>query len=279
MGTGRATGVIPIDDISLAGHGRGNVPVRRMRMGLGTWVVIEASGCSADCALQGLEAAFARVRHVEDRMHPQRDGSDLLRLRQAPAGKAVAIDPSTWVVLTFARQLFELSRGVFDPCLPHSAGRLCDLELSTDADAPWARARATLNIDCGGIAKGYAVDCALDALRAAGCTAGLVNAGGDLRVYGAQPQTLLLRRADGSYVPCQLHEAALAVSDLDAANRPSEHRGYYVRGASWEGGPKRYAAVRAPVAMVADALTKCVVLCAPPLAQAVVQALSAEILA
>jgi hypothetical protein len=97
-------------------------------------------------------------------------------------------------------------------------------------------------------------------------------------VYGPHRQTLLLRRADGGYVPCELHEAALAVSDLDAANRPAEHRGYYVREPA-AGGARRYAAVRAPEAMVADALTKCVVLCPPPLAQAVVQRLSAEILA
>jgi FAD:protein FMN transferase len=272
------TGVTPMVRDIPSRHGPGSIPVRRMRMGLGTWVVIEASGCTADCALQGLEGAFARIRAVEERMHPEREGSDLLRLRQAPAGTAVAIDHSTWVVLRFARQLFGLSRGVFDPCLPHSAGRLCDLELSPDAHTPWACAHAPLTIDCGGIAKGYAVDCALETLRAAGCTSGLVNAGGDLRVYGPQPQTLLLRRADGSYVPCELHEAALAVSDLDAVHRPAEHRGYYVRDSAMAAG-KRYAAVRAPEAMVADALTKCVVLCAPPLAETVVQELAAEILA
>jgi thiamine biosynthesis lipoprotein len=249
-----------------------------MRMGLGTWVVIEAGGCTASCALEGLEAAFAQVRHVEGRMHPEREGSDLLRLRHAPAGSTVAIDPSTWAVLNFAQRLFALSAGVFDPCLPHSVGRLCDLELSPDAHAPWARAHAPVNIDCGGIAKGYAVDQALQALRRAGCTSGLVNAGGDLRVYGPHPQTVLLRRADGSYTPCELHEAALAVSDLDAAHRPAEHRGYYVR-ESVAPGIRRYAAVRAAEAMVADALTKCVVLCAPMLARAVVQELCAEVLA
>jgi FAD:protein FMN transferase len=272
-----ATGAIATPRDTPAAGGGGNVPVRRMRMGLGTWVVIEARGRSA-AGTQGLEAAFARIRHVEERMHPERAGSDLLRLRQASAGNAVAIDPATWTVLDFAQQLFELSGGVFDPCLPHSAGRLCDLELSPAADTPWARAHALLHIDCGGIAKGYAVDCALAALRAAGCTSGLVNAGGDLRVFGPQRETLLLRRADGSYVPCELHEAALAVSDLDAANRPGEHRGYYLRAAS-PAAARRYAAVRAPEAMVADALTKCVVLCAPPLAQVLVQRLSAEILA
>jgi thiamine biosynthesis lipoprotein len=259
-------------------HGQGEVPVRRMRMGLGTWVVIEARAPSASGALAALEAAYAQIRRIEHCMHPEREGSDLRRLRLAPAGTPVAIDPATWAVLDFAQQLFGLSGGVFDPCLPHSAGQLCELELSPHASDPWARAHQPLDIDCGGIAKGYAVDCALEALRAAGCTAGLVNAGGDLRVYGPQPQTLLLRCADGSYLPCELQEAALAVSDLDATHRPAEHRGYYVR----EGGAtatRRYAAVRARQAMVADALTKCVVLCAPSLVQALLQGLCAELLA
>ena len=211
-------------------------------------------------------------------MHPRREGSDLQRLRQAPPGTAVAIEAATWAVLNFARQLFRLSAGVFDPCLPHSAGRLGELELSADARNPWACAHAPLDIDCGGIAKGYAVDSALEALRAAGCSGGLVNAGGDLRVHGRRSQTLLLRCADGSYLPCELREAALAVSDLDAPHRPAEHRGYYVReGAATA--TKRFAAVRAGEAMVADALTKCVLLCAPSVTQGLLQGLSAELVA
>ncbi len=256
----------------------GGVSVCRMRPGLGTWVVVEASAASAACALEALEAAFARIRHVEERMHPEREGSDLQRLHQAPSGTAVTIADSTWTVLTFAQRLYALSGGVFDPCTPHSVGRLCDLELSAQPQASWACAHLPMSIDCGGIAKGYAVDCALQALRLAGCTAGLVNAGGDLRVFGPRPQSVLLRRTDGSYTPCELHEAAVAVSDVDAVHRPAEHRGYYVRD-SGAGAVRRYAAVRAAEAMVADALTKCVVLCAPTQARSVVQGLSAEILA
>jgi len=58
----------------------------------------------------------------------------------------------------------------------------------------------------------------------------------------------------------ELTNAALAVSDLDATERPPEHQGYYNRG----GGattPRRYAAVIAKDATTADALTKCVLLC------------------
>jgi thiamine biosynthesis lipoprotein ApbE len=86
-----------------------------------------------------------------------------------------------------------------------------------------------------------------------------VNAGGDLRLFGARRETILLRYRD-RYQPLVLQNAALAVSDLDESRRPPGHRGYYVRtGAA--GTSRRYAAVQAPDAMTADALTKCVLLC------------------
>jgi FAD:protein FMN transferase len=97
-------------------------------------------------------------------------------------------------------------------------------------------------------------------MRAAGCNAGAVNAGGDLRLFGARRETILLRYRDHGYQPLALQNAAIAVSDLDEPRRPPGHRGYYVRtGAA--GALRRYAAVLAPDAMIADALTKCVLLC------------------
>jgi thiamine biosynthesis lipoprotein len=133
-----------------------------------------------------------------------------------------------------------------------------------------------LALDLGGIAKGYAIDRAIEALRAAGCLSGLVNAGGDLRVYG-RSESVLLRRADGTCVPLTLKDEALAVSDLDAAagRRPAEHRGYYRR--SGETSPtRRYAAVLAPGAAVADALTKCVLLADERCAARALRALGAR---
>jgi hypothetical protein len=67
-----------------------------------------------------------------------------------------------------------------------------------------------------------------------------------------------------------LHNAALAVSDLDATERPQEHQGYYSRVslarrvspcAPVTSTAPRYAAVVAQEAAIADALTKCVLLC------------------
>ena len=45
-----------------------------------------------------------------------------------------------------------------------------------------------MNIDLGGIAKGYAVDRAFELLKGLGYRNLVVNAGGDLRVGGAKPE-------------------------------------------------------------------------------------------
>ena len=47
-----------------------------------------------------------------------------------------------------------------------------------------------VRIDLGGIGKGYAVDRAVDSMRCVGASAGIVNAGGDLRVFGTTAGTL-----------------------------------------------------------------------------------------
>jgi thiamine biosynthesis lipoprotein len=148
-----------------------------------------------------------------------------------------------------------------------------------DEPRPAVIGHAPVALDCGGIAKGYGVDRAIEALRGAGGTAGLVNAGGDVRVFGPLRETVLLRRADGAYRPIELEDAAVAVSDRDARHPPSGHRGYYVRSAAPAPGTPRYAAVRAPAAMTADALTKCALLCSATLCQTLLHELGSESLA
>jgi FAD:protein FMN transferase len=252
------------------------VRLRRMRVAMGTTVVIEAHATSRAQAETALGAAFAALAEVERCLHPSAAGSELGRLNAAPPGTAVPLGRATFEVLRFAQRLHSLSAGVFDPCLPTRAGRLADLQLSGGARLR-AIAHAPLEIDCGGIAKGYAVDAAVTALRGGGCSAGLVNAGGDLRVFGALMERLWLRGATGTLRPLELRDAAVAVSDRDAAQAPAGHRGYYVREGSE--GAQRYAAVRARDAMTADALTKCVLLGAPAPARALLAACGAAVLA
>jgi thiamine biosynthesis lipoprotein len=268
-------------------------PTKRLRIALGTWVAIEAMGSRAEDELAAIEAAYDTIGTVNARMHPTRPGSDLAAINSAPLHMPVEVQPDTWHLLKLAQRLYALTEGVFDPCLPSHPGRLVDVEVgSEDEEEPTVICHAPVRIDLGGIAKGHAIDRAIATLSAFGCESGLVNAGGDLKVFGNRKETVLLRRG-AVFQPLTLESAALAVSDLDATERPEEHQGYYRRvgigrigigrvgpgrvtpGPSLSATP-RYAAVLAQEAAVADALTKCVLLCPPEITARLLLELEAQ---
>ncbi|HYM29036.1 MAG TPA: FAD:protein FMN transferase [Steroidobacteraceae bacterium] len=248
---------------------------QRLRVGLGTYIAIDAWADTDAQAIAAIESAFAAIAAVDAAMHPARAGSALARINAASPGTRLDIDVGTHQLLELSRRLHALTQGVFDPCLPERPGSLSDLEWSDAPDRAWVICRKPLALDFGGLAKGYAVDRAVAALRERGCRAGLVNAGGDMRLFGDRRETVFVRRADGRGRPLALAETALAVSDLDACERPREHRGYYVRGRRPTGG-RRYAAVLAHTAAVADALTKCLLLCPETSAQRALAAFGAR---
>src|SRR4051812_12539134 len=226
----------------------------RLRPLLGTFVAIEVPSESPD-AVATIEAAFMAISRVEELMHPSRPGSDLVRIAAAAAGAETLVDPWTFEVLQLAQQLNLQSGGAFDPCLPLAPGRMRDLELRTLKVTRHQR----VALDLGGIAKGFAVDRAVDVLQQRGAASGLVNAGGDLRVFGSTTRTIHARAADTALaIPIQ--EGALAVSGPLSDTSPAGHRGYYHRG---NGAPTEgmTAVVLAPTAALADALCKCAILC------------------
>src|SRR5262249_52374788 len=119
----------------------------------------------------------------------------------------------------------------------------------------------SVKIDLGGIAKGFAVDCAVAALRGHGVAEGLVNAGGDLRGLGPPSHMIDIRDPRQPERPlCRvaLGNAALASS----AGRFDPLRSRQPRGCAVidpeTAVPARSiigATVCAPNCMIADALT------------------------
>ena len=234
-----------------------DVEFRRLRPALGTFVAI--SGRAADEAIvqRAIAAAFGAFALVNDRMHPTHVRSDLTSIRESRVGCAVAVHLWTWEVLNWSQRLNAMSSGRFDPCVPESRGRIFDIDLPAPGTLV---CKVPVVIDLGGVAKGFAVDRAIDALMAAECSEGQINAGGDVRCFGPAASTIWLRVA-GCARPISLRNSACAVSDPARISAPSEHRGYYGppgTAAAPVGG--RAAIVVAPTAMVADSLTKCVVL-------------------
>ncbi|MEO6433863.1 MAG: FAD:protein FMN transferase [Sphingomicrobium sp.] len=166
---------------------------RRCRPWLGTLVEVEAECVTA------IEAGFAAIERVHTLMSAHQPMSEISRLNR---GERVEISPDTCAVLDRALFWFAASDGIFDPvvagrsaiergALPLHPGqalpeRSSDLRLlRMEGSMAWLERPAYL--DLGGIAKGHAVDAAVRAMRMAGARSGLVNAGGDLAVFG-QPR-------------------------------------------------------------------------------------------
>ncbi len=125
--------------------------------------------------------------------------------------------------------------------------------------------RAT-RIDLGGIAKGFAVDRAIDVLREFGIPSGLVNAGGDLAAFG--PRGFLASVRDPGHpsrILCQieLRDAAIASSGAQFDPFRSLNAGSTAVIDPTSGEPVCAvigATVRAPSCLFADALTKIVMI-------------------
>ncbi|RYF31818.1 MAG: FAD:protein FMN transferase [Comamonadaceae bacterium] len=166
--------------------------------------------------LLSLDVVRATVERVLDRViaqmsHWQAD-SDLSRYGRAPAGSVHALAPEFATVLGCALRWADASGGAFDPTVGplaalwgfgpdapdawqapapdamRSAHAACGWQrLPFDAAASTLQQPGGLTLDFSGIAKGFAVDQVVEALKALGLADLLVEIGGELRGVGRRP--------------------------------------------------------------------------------------------
>ena len=178
-----------------------------LHMGVAARIVLYAPDDAT--ARRAARAAYARMAELEDVMSDYRPESEVRRLA-ARAGAAIPVSGDLFVVLARAVDLWRRSDGAFDATvgpfvelwraarrtgrLPPRAGldaaarRVGSDKVHLDSVARTVRLDAPgMRIDLGGIAKGYILDRALDALRAQGVTRALLEAGGDIVLGDAPP--------------------------------------------------------------------------------------------
>jgi thiamine biosynthesis lipoprotein len=277
---------------------------RRARPLLGTLVEIDiddGGNAAANAAfnatsIAAFEAAFARIALIHRLMSFHEAHSDVSRINLAPINTPIRVDTHTYRVLQAALDLQEKSAGLFDirtaarlvewghlpHCVAdahdaHDAPDAADTAAAIPAYQPLCQAHQLLPdnivvktrndwLDLGGIAKGYAVDQAVAVLRAAGVTQGSVNAGGDMRVFGARAIPVHVRNArqpsrTGQQI--QLKNQALATSAIYFSQK-TDASGNIISSAlvnGRDGTPvcaRRSVSVRADACIWADALTKVV---------------------
>ena len=268
---------------------------RRAKPLLGTLVEISIAAPGEAAFLRATELAFADVAEVHRLMSFHEPGSDLRRLARAAAGAVLTVGAHTWQVLRLALEMEVRSAGVFNAAVAPTLVANGLLPMPDAAQTPIAcslaegiellgdnrlRVLSPVWVDLGGIAKGYAVDCAVLRLQASGIASGLVNAGGDMRAFGSHSHPVRLRFAAGLKTIASLTDAALAAScnagNVDNADNANAAGSPHVDPRSRRAVRSPHSmVVQAPSAAVADALTKVALLC-PDAADRMCPALRAQ---
>lgn len=225
-------------------------------------------------AIAAIERGFAAIADIHRLMSFHEPSSDVSRLNRLAASETVTVDPATFAVLTVAVGFAAESDGVFDVTVAADLVNWGFLPRPEDASEPdrkasWRdiefaapnaiRFHRPLWIDLGGIAKGYAVDCAVAAMDLSAEAQISVNAGGDLRIAGPAAERVLLRApSDGQHVPVvELENASLASSS--GRDNLRNGLGPHIDGRTHRSvGAHSFVSVVAPDCMTADALTKIV---------------------
>ena len=221
---------------------------RRAKPLLGTLVAI-----AADAAPTALDAAFAAIQRVHHLMSAQQANSDIGRINGEAHCHPVAVDAWTFDVLELALRISECTGGAFDVVVPGTGARYTDIVLETGS----VRLLRPAKLDVSGIAKGFAVDVAVDTLQRHGARIGSVNAGGDLRFLGAGRKPVLVRARQGALQLPALPYPAYATSSGEFNATLYDPRIGSTGTFDWS------VTIAATTCRVADALTKAVALLGP----------------
>lgn len=185
---------------------------------MGTWATVTLITDQGGKAVAATEAAFAFLDSVNVLMNPRSEESEIYAVNRHAHERPVSVSAATFAVLQRAADYSHLSSGAFDV----SVGPLIHLweKCAHEGRLPGrveteASRRAVgyekitlepaercvrfqvrgMRVDLGGIAKGFAIDGAVEAILRTGVTAGIVEVGGDLRCFGKIPAGLIGKKA------------------------------------------------------------------------------------
>jgi FAD:protein FMN transferase len=124
-------------------------------------------------AAQAAQAAFDLTDRLERELSRFVPNSDISRVNRLAAGESTKVTTSTIECLVIARHMFDLTGGAFDISIGTG---LPSLELNPD-DYIVSATKAGVQVDLGGVGKGYAVDLMAELLEEWGVQVALVHGG------------------------------------------------------------------------------------------------------
>lgn len=258
---------------------------RDSREMMGTRVDVELWSEDAEQAGIIIDQAMMALQRVDKRMNPLSPESELSRVNSRAFTAPVPVSEELYSVVERALYYSQLSGGAFDISFA-SIGQFYDYRAGkAPSDEVVAEKRDRINfraivldaeqrsiaftldglqLDLGGIAKGFAVDRGIEVLVGAGIVAGFVSAGGDSRIlgdYGDRPRMIGIkhpRKKDEFAVMIPLADTAISTSgDYERFFMEGETRVHHILDPQTgrSSGKVQSVSVLAPRAIDSDALS------------------------
>lgn len=183
--------------------------VKRAQLHMGTIVTVTAVGPSKDVAHDAVVRAFREIHRLEELWSGWIPSSEVSRVNAAAGRQTISVSKETMTLLQAAGEVARLTEGKFSIAVGPAVGMwsVADKEtVPSDADLERVSpltvpsnihldpdkgtvylSRVGMSLDIGGIGKGYAADLAVEAMRRAGATAGVVALSGDIKTFGRLP--------------------------------------------------------------------------------------------
>lgn len=189
-------------------------PMRKTHHALGTRIVLTVY---RDQDLPQLNTAVRMIDHYEDKLTVNRDASEVMDVNHAAGKKSVTVSPDTYSLIK--RAVIESRQGYGFNALIGPLVKLWKIgfaganvpadsdisdrmklidpnqaELDDETHSVFLK-HSGMELDLGGIAKGWIADQIRNAWVASGVPAGIIDLGGNLLFVGRSP-----RRTDGKWV-------------------------------------------------------------------------------
>ncbi|OQX83846.1 hypothetical protein B6D60_09970 [candidate division KSB1 bacterium 4484_87] len=217
-------------------------PVSQTRILMDTIVqiVLYQSGKTDEQLQKIINQAFKRMEQIDSLTNNYSDSSQISFINKNASLHSVVVDSSLMSILRLGKKMSHTTNGDFDmtigaikdlwqfqsehPHVPDSNSikynlKFINYNLVELDDKEIKFKKSGVNLDLGGIAKGYAIDEAIRIIKQAGVSDAMVNAGGDLRAIcsdltrGKRNIWVQHPRMHGKFVGhFQLDEASVATS-------------------------------------------------------------------
>ena len=187
------------------------VVAKRTQMQMGTLVTITAVAPDKDRSNRAMQAAFDEIKRLERLLSTWRPDSELSRVNAEAGHQPVMVSQETVELVVRALEIVRLTHGGFNIALGPAVEAWSVMErqhIPDDAElrqlkplVDWTAIqvdtvkrtiylpREGMRIDIGGIGKGYAADRAVEVMKRAGATGGVVALSGDIKTFGQLPDS------------------------------------------------------------------------------------------